>query len=125
MGAETFQSYGQGATPEEAFRAAREEALYEYGHRGYTGTLAEKSEFTLIKDSFDDIVKLAAQQGEKLHGSTHKALLTATTPHDRASVTAEALIAVCDERIIDKWGPAGCIEVEPGKLYLFFGWASS
>jgi hypothetical protein len=45
MGATDFLHYATGRTAEEAFEAAREEALYDYGHSGYTGTIAEKYEF--------------------------------------------------------------------------------
>ena len=46
---------------------------------------------------------------------------------------AEHLLAkLFDERIDDKWGPAGCIDMDPKltgkrkpKRFLFFGWASS
>jgi hypothetical protein len=48
MGASEFITTATGRTAEEAFRAAREDALYEYGHRGYTGSVAEKSHFVMI-----------------------------------------------------------------------------
>jgi len=48
---------------------------------------------------------------------------------------AKQKMAAVRDQVDDKWGPAGCIEVEdpvgartpkPGeKLFLFFGWASS
>ena len=43
MGAYAFRTRAQGATAEEAFRAAVDQARYESGHGGYTGTLAEKA----------------------------------------------------------------------------------
>lgn len=45
MGATDFQTYAYGKTAQEAFRAAQEHARYEYGHGGYTGTIAEKRGF--------------------------------------------------------------------------------
>jgi len=48
MGATTFSTYGLGRTPEEAFRQAVERAQWEYGHGGYTGTIAEKSHYVLF-----------------------------------------------------------------------------
>lgn len=125
MGAEQFKSYGTGADSQQAFRSAVDQAAYDYGHAGYTGTLAEKREFVTIPDSFEAVKKRAVEDGEKLEGWIHKALLTAETPEQKAEAIAETLMAMDDERITDKWGPAGCVEVEPGKLYLFFGWASS
>jgi hypothetical protein len=96
MGAETFFQTASGKTAADAFKAAREEALYDYGHSGYTGSIAEKNEFTLIP----------LPAGKK--------------PMDYA----QELIDVDDERIDDKWGPAGCLHVSDNK-WLFFGWASS
>lgn len=95
MGACTFSTVASGKTAEEAFRAARERAQYEHGHGGYTGTIAEKSQFTVIN----------CPDG--------------TNP----SAYASALIDDGDPRIDDKWGPAGCIDLGNNK-FLFFGWAS-
>lgn len=50
MGASTFITTAKGKTAQEAFRAAREEALHEDGHGGYSGTIAEKSCFVMIAD---------------------------------------------------------------------------
>ena len=95
MGAADFYTYGRGATPKEAFKNAREEALWESGHGGYSGTIAEKRAFVMID-----------------------------LPHNsEAMAYAELLIEQADSRIDDKWGPAGCIKVKDG-VYLFFGWAS-
>lgn len=97
MGAQTFYQVGKGKTASEAFNNARQEALYEYGHRGYTGSLAEKPNFVVI---------------ELPAGVTD------------AQKYADELIDAGDDRIDDKWGPAGCIALGDNK-YLFFGWASS
>lgn len=43
MGAEEFLTYQEGTDADEAFRAAVANAQWEYGHRGYTGTIAEKA----------------------------------------------------------------------------------
>lgn len=96
MGASNFFHMAEGKTANEAFEAARDEALYDYGHAGYTGTIAEKHGFIIIK----------APDGE--------------TPEEHA----EKLMAEDDDRISDKWGPAGCIPCGENK-FLFFGWAST
>lgn len=96
MGAETFQQTGHGATAKEAFKDAYDSACYDYGHRGYTGSMAEKDSFTEIE----------LPEGKD------------------ASEYANELIDNDDERIDDKWGPAGCLKIKDGE-YLFFGWASS
>lgn len=109
MGAEVFMQEGQGSNAKYAFEKAVEHALYEYGHRGYTGTLAEK-------DSFVEIPYDPETDG---------------TPEQFAN----KLIDAGDDRIDDKWGPAGCIDLGGVQAttwdgsqihtYLFFGWASS
>lgn len=95
MGASTFFDRVKGRTAKEAFQKAVEEALYYYGHEGYTGTIAEKSSFVMI----------SVPAGKK--------------PEDYAN----ELINNSDRRVDDKWGPAGCIKIAE-EDYLFFGWAS-
>lgn len=96
MGAETFIERARGKTAQAAFEAVSEQAAYEHGHGGYTGTIAEKSSFVMIQ----------LPEGKD------------------AEEYAEELIDDDDERISDKWGPAGCIQIGP-EQFLFFGWASS
>lgn len=101
MGAETFGTFvsrtPQTATPAAAFSRAVQDARWENGHGGYTGTIAEKDKFVAI--STVETVEIAR-------------------------AVAKQLIDNDDPRIDDKWGPAGCIVV--GDLgFLFFGWASS
>lgn len=96
MGASTFIVTASGKTAKEAFKIAREDAQYESGHGGYTGTIAEKDSFVMI----------TCELG--------------MDPYEYA----DDLIDEGDPRIDDKWGPAGCIALGNDK-YLFFGWASS
>jgi hypothetical protein len=49
MGATTFIQTESGKTAREAFENAREQAGYDHGHAGYTGTIAEKNDFTMFK----------------------------------------------------------------------------
>jgi hypothetical protein len=94
MGATDFYTTVHGPTPEEAFKAAREEALHEYGHGGYTGTIAEKQTFIMVP------------------------LPEGVSPNDHAYNLVES-----HRRISDKWGPAGCMKLAEG-VYYFFGIAS-
>lgn len=89
MGAEFFTTYREGTDAKAAFKAAREDALYEHGHRGYTGTIAEKDEFTVID----------------------------TTPIrlDDAERKAGELADAGDPRIDNKRGPAGALPVLTGE----------
>lgn len=96
MGAQQFMTKAKGKTAKDAFWSAVDDACYEHGHGGYTGTIAEKAEFVMI----------AVPSGEK--------------PEEYAW----RLIENYDERIDDKWGPAGCIDCGDG-TFLFFGSASS
>ena len=101
MGAEQFDNFAYGSESitgaSAAFTEAVSMAKYDYGHSGYTGTIAEKSEYVLVG-------KVETQQeaydlmDDRLYG---------------------------DDRVNDKWGPAGCIEVAQPAGWLFFGWASS
>ena len=86
MGAAPFATYQIGADPAEAFNAARDQALHEHGHGGYTATIAEKDDYTVITDtalSYEDAIALAQQ-----------------------------LIAADDIRVTDSRGPAGAIPVK-------------
>lgn len=96
MGAETFFTKARGKSAQEAFDEAVRRAQYDYGHAGYTGTIAEKSSFV----EFPNI-----PEGQ--------------TPRQYAA----ALINECHPDVDNKWGPAGCVKSGEDE-YLFFGWAS-
>lgn len=96
MGAEVFIQRAHGATAKEAFTEACRRAQHDWGHAGYTGSIAEKDTFTMIE-----------------------------LPEGRKAVEyAQELIDEGDARIDDKWGPAGCLPDGEGR-FVFFGWASS
>lgn len=95
MGATTFFTEAIGGNAQHAFACAVDDARYDYGHRGYTGTIAEKNSFVMIK----------VPEGKD--------------PYD----FAHDLIKAKDPRVDDKWGPAGCIELSATR-FMFFGWAS-
>jgi len=99
MGAVDFYTFAKGDTAKEAFNSAVDRARYEYGHGGYTGTIAEKSSFVKV-------------------GS-------AATENEAGEKALKILDDDDDRRVSGKWGPAGCIEVENPPGWLFFGMASS
>ena len=99
MGGDVFYTESEGTNIDEAFRKAVEQAEWEHGHAGYTGTIAEKTGFTLIPDS-----EWKGKYDPKWY--------------------ARKLVDDGDSRVDDKWGPAGAIQLEEGR-WLFFGWASS
>lgn len=103
MGADTFMTSYHIQSPDtrciqKAFTSAVSAAQYDYGHAGYTGTIAEKDSFVLCGSA----------------GSL-----------DEARDRANALFEANDPRIEDKWGPAGAITYpDRGEFgVLFFGWA--
>lgn len=103
MGATTFMTTGRGNNPDHAFELATSEALYEHGHGGYTGTIAEKNSFVVTDPQI-------------------------FPTRDAAKDHANQLINDDDPRIRDKWGPAGAVRfADPDhndESWLFFGWAS-
>lgn len=103
MGASTFTTVGRGNDAPHAFELARNEAAYEHGHGGYTGTIAEKDSFVVTdRRIFPD--------------------------RKTAEAHADQLINQGDPRIDDKWGPAGAVRFSDpdhsDESWLFFGWAS-
>lgn len=102
MGACDFTSHAfdkDGNRMEKCFREAVREAQWEHGHGGYTGTIAEKGSVVLIPE----VVAETWEEGDRL---------------------AYKMIHDDDDRIDDKWGPAGAIRVK-NKGWVFFGMASS
>jgi hypothetical protein len=96
MGAQDFYTTAKGKTARDAFTKAVAQAQYNYGHAGYTGTIAEKSEFVMLP-----------------------------LPADKDAVDyAYEIIGKDDPRVCDKWGPAGCFSLGNNE-YAFFGLASS
>lgn len=112
MGGEWFEWKSNGVSAQDAFRNAVAQARYDYGHAGYTGTIAEKDSFITIDVPLDSIERV--------------------TDITRGTVIRD-LIETCyndeDHFCQDKWGPAACVCLrEPEKnregVYVFFGWAS-
>lgn len=97
MGACDFRTTATGVTLEQAFAAARDNALYECGHGGYSGTVAEKNQVIEIPVPVE-------WRGK-----------------ERAFVNH--LFDVDDERILGKWDPASAVRVNE-KTWIIFGYAS-
>lgn len=101
MGASDFTSFGSGEDARKAFAGCVEQAQYDYGHAGYTGSIAEKASFVVLDDN--------------------------PQPLETAQAIADRLFDDDDRRISDKWGPAGALRVKDDQNdgWLFFGFASS
>lgn len=95
MGAHSFVTVAKGESAQDAFNQAVSDAQYENGHGGYTGTIAEKSEFRMV-----------------------------TVPHgvDPLKYAEQSIFDHPLSR--DKWGPAGCVDLGDGR-FAFFGTAPS
>jgi len=120
MGAADFFDEGYGATAKEAFAEVVEEARYEYGHGGYTGSIAEKSNFVMVTFDPGAMIAHGVENGEE------RTPLEAIT----REMFAQWLGDNCDHKLYqDKWGPAGCFEVESDqeglRKFIFFGSAPS
>lgn len=89
MGATTFVTYAKGKDAKAAFKKAVKEAQYDYGHAGYTGTIAEKHEF----------IEIPAPIGIPFEDAAYK--------------------LCNDARFLDKWGPAGCFMIAEGEYVFF------
>ena len=103
MGATEFKDYGVGKSPAEALQVLVWAAENNNGSGGYTGTIAEKGEYVMVRE--------------------------APMKHLDAEQLADDLMEADDPCIADKWGPAGCIPIKPAvpgpvSQWLFFGLAS-
>lgn len=100
MGADMFCYTTPMLDPQKAFEHLRDQAFYDHGHRGYTGTIAEKPGFEIRSKK----------------------------PMTREE--AERFIEDGDQDKNDKWGDAFAVPIcdEPeGPItgWIFYGWASS
>ena len=113
MGANNFETEEQGQTVNEAFLRARDHATYMYGHGGYTGTIAEKSEWLVIDlpegVSIDEAIRFiyCVEYNEKAVPEAHRRWARRWA-----------------DRVLDKWGPCGAIKSGDNQ-WTFFGFASS
>ncbi len=143
MGAETFFVTSTGKNPYEAFDRVVTQARYDYGHAGYTGTIAEKSDFAMMKVAVD------SWRWEKIPRYFDRVLAKTALGHSpKDKLPGEPIpekyraeIRRLAETYDDKWGPAvgyevtgtAAIKIKEGhdrklshdKAYVFCGWASS
>lgn len=108
MGSYSFLNTVQGTDLNSAFQAAHSEALYEHGHRGYTGTIAEKQDCELRSA----LIFTHEEANAFIYGSPQ-----CGTPPD------------IEENF--KWGPAFAIKIADDPQtrkhsgFIFYGYASS
>lgn len=115
MGGEAFKNTGKGASAAQVFCELVDNARYEYGHGGYTGTIAEKDEFVVfdVPEGMTprEFIRAAERQSDGEEDS-------ARTDAQRAAIAKARRI------VDDKWGPAAAVQTGEGE-WTFFGWASS
>lgn len=122
MGAENFVVRAYAPTAEEAFRQLVDQARYDYGHSGYTGTIAEKHDFVYLPEmeKIPEDMRVSA---------CWEATCESGLPDPSPLEPYQEIIKKANDRVDDKWGPVGCckgsIDETRGQLWIFFGWASS
>ena len=136
MGAYEFTSYGFGKDAGVAFDACVRQAQWEFGHGGYTGTIAEKDDFRLLppppktRIPLDSLVYCAINDGDSV--SVRRPFKKGDDPKrvcgSRWDRETNTMVEYVTERkelppkvrewvkrvhpiVRDKWGPAGCVEI--------------
>ena len=109
MGATIFYNQAKGTSPKAVFKQEKEEAQWEYGHGGYSGTIAEKSGFSMSRKSSyidaDECVEMVDEFDSEDIDQFHYYDL-------------KRVFNIFD----DKWGDSLCVPTEDG--FIFCGWAS-
>jgi hypothetical protein len=107
MGAEQYVDIGRGKDMVDAFWKVVEASLYENGHGGYTGTIAEKGSVREIK------VTVPQEYIDKHDGD----LVWASEDYAWELINEDGFWD-------DKWGPSAGFHIKDD-IYCFFGLASS
>jgi len=118
MGATTFNDIGFGSTVEDAFARLKDQAFWECGHGGYTGTIAEKPgfvEFTLPpRWTFEKFVATVNEASimwfEENSSQARRRDAAGRLLVERfGQLKAERLVTIYR----DKWGPAVAVKLGP------------
>lgn len=119
MGATDFHNSAKadGQSIDTVFQRMVNNALHDYGHAGYSGTIAEKSGYHLVNvNPGFSIFEVIGALCDDEYGEDGDNVLSAifATKDD---------LEVARELYADKWGPAIAVKID-GE-YHFFGYASS
>jgi hypothetical protein len=122
MGATTFQNTVTAGTAAEAFNRAHEDALWEHGHGGYSGTIAEKGgyvEFPLPSGvTADEFARALNESYPYWDGQVE---VKPTDPEWAARYPRwREAVRVFD----DKWGPCVAFPGDKPGTWVLTGWAS-
>jgi hypothetical protein len=118
MGSANFRTINTGATAEDAFDQAVAQAQNEYGCEGYTGTIAEKDGFLLVKLPLNIEAELVvgaldlAQFGDSDYLSDRQEAMKSIAFLAENFVNADNLLAC----YLNKWAPALCFKLRPPEI---------
>lgn len=152
MGASDFHDTVAGTRDKvaEVFSACVLSSAYDYGHSGYTGTIAEKDSYEIVKIDYNkaqlalldriatDPEFAAHWEGQakwrKNQNGIDYAVSLIEDSYGKETANAEWLVKCglsplqAGEAIRlmdDKWGPAAAVFDDEKGIWHFFGWASS
>jgi hypothetical protein len=120
MGSANFRTINTGVNAEAAFDQAVAQAFDEYGYEGYTGSIAEKDSFIIVRLPLNveaelvvgalDLSQCADSHyaTDREEAATAKALLNAYFGES----DADKMIAT----YLNKWGPALCFKLRPPEI---------
>lgn len=146
MGGQQFTKVGVGTNARDAFSKLVDQAQYQHGHGGYTGTIAEKHEFKLLALPPGVAALDMAEWVQGYVTPEYRGQYRKWDPKYPAHLEDEVRRAW--KVSMDKWGPAAAYEIRGEELealkkikdpraravhdmppgssaYVFFGWASS
>jgi hypothetical protein len=138
MAERQFLIVALGLSADATFREQVNDAAWRRGHEGYAGTIAEKSTFVMIPDTWAtvharaqaEVTRTDLLDEDKAAAREAVALLENANVRNSRAI-AKALLLLGDPRLT-KGGPAGCIALQPGitdakalRRFLFFGVAAS
>ena len=127
MGAADFFQVAEGGTPTEAFTNGVESAAYDYGHAGYTGTLAEKFDVVWVKTSR----LITRDEAEELFDHLNERSWNyggEPTPLPSWVINTPEELEKIYDNFEDKWASAIGVEIvstraDGKRQFAFMGWA--
>lgn len=119
MGGQSFFNIGVGKNPDEVFRNLSDEAQYQHGHGGYTGTIAEKPGFQLLSPprgvaALDMAKWVATYVSPEYRNEPWNKGWKKEYPD-----ALEAEVRRANQVWSDKWGPALAYEIKGEELEAF------
>lgn len=109
---DTFGVIQTARTPDQAFSLARQEALYWWGHAGYTGTIAEKDGYRVVGQinsrhaPYLETYLIRAEDWYRRREHKNRSKLPKGIPESAAPLFIEAIPIYVNES-----GPAVCFQI--------------